>query len=225
MVNFLLSVIVYFTALFYLLASDTKVYKPVEVITNLSGMFIGTGFAIALNKAINSVFKVTFKMASFYGLWTYLTHEIFNASIITLPVLVSTFLAGVPVAGQYLVSLPAALELWLLKDRPISGLALLLCHMFPPYVVDAAFYSEVKHGIHPWITGLSIVGGVYYFGICGAIYGPLFLCGMYVILTVYMSWLQDIPLETSGGATVQAPPGCHLKTKTTPVFKRSESIY
>ena len=50
-------------------------------------------------------------MAAFYGLWTYLTHTVFNVSIVTVPVLVATFLASVPVAGQYLVALPAALEL------------------------------------------------------------------------------------------------------------------
>ncbi len=224
MVNFLLSIIVYFTALFYLLSSDSKSYKPVEIISNLSGMFIGSGFANALNKAINSVFTVTFKMASFYGLWTYLTHVVFNASVITVPVLVSTFLAAVPVAGQYLVALPAVMELWLIKERPISALALLTGHILPTYVVDAALYSELKQGIHPWITGLSIVGGVYYFGIFGAIYGPLFLCGMYVILSVYMGWLQDIPLDPTGPA---GHPGVS-RTKTmmtpTPVLKRSESV-
>ena len=102
-------------------------------------------------------------MATFYGLWTYLTHTVFNASIITLPVLISTFLAAVPVAGQYLVALPAALELWLLKERSISALALLLCHFLPTYVVDVAFYSEMKQGIHPWITGLSIGKSTFYF--------------------------------------------------------------
>ena len=111
-------------------------------------------------------------MATFYGLWTYLTHTVFNASIITLPVLISTFLAAVPVAGQYLVALPAALELWLLKERSISALALLLCHFLPTYVVDVAFYSEMKQGIHPWITGLSIGKSNFYFRISplGGIY-------------------------------------------------------
>ena len=219
MINFVLSVVVYFTALFYLLASNE--YKPVELISTYTKMWVGNGFANALHKGISSVFKVTFKMASFYGLWTYLTHTVFNASIITVPVLVSTFLAAVPVAGQYPVALPAALELWVLKERPISALALLLCHVLPTYVVDVAFYSEIKQGIHPWITGLSIVGGVYYFGICGAIYGPLFLCGMYVILSVYMGWLQDIPLEQTMKENVTK----NLSKVKTPVIKRSESIY
>lgn len=218
MVNFLLSMIVYFTALFYLLSSSGNVYRPVEMISQYSGMVMGTGFASALNKAINSVFTVTFKMATFYGLWTYLTHTVFSASIKTVPVLVATFLATVPVAGQYLVALPAALELWLVEERSISALALLLCHFLPTYVIDAAIYAEVRQGIHPWITGLSIVGGVYYFGITGAIYGPLFLCGMYVILSVYTGWLQDIPLETNKSKAQQQP-------MVTPVIKRSESVY
>jgi hypothetical protein len=45
------------------------------------------------------------------------------------------------------------MELWLAEDRWVSAVALVLCHLLPPYVVDAAIYSEVRHGIHPWITG------------------------------------------------------------------------
>jgi predicted PurR-regulated permease PerM len=225
MINFVLSTTVYFTALFYLLGSDSNVYKPVEIISNYSGMFVGTGFANALNRAINSVFTVTFKMAAFYGLWTYLTHAVFRASIITVPVIVATFLAAVPVAGQYLVALPAALELWLREDRWISALALIFCHLCPTYVVDAAIYAEVKQGIHPWITGLSIVGGVYCFGISGTIYGPLCLCGVYVILTVYTGWLQDIPMETSGTMMGLGKSKMQQTIAGTPVMKRSESVY
>ena len=72
MINFVLSVVVYFTALFYLLASNE--YRPVELISTYTKMWVGNGFANALHKGISSVFKVTIKMASFYGLWTYLTH-------------------------------------------------------------------------------------------------------------------------------------------------------
>ncbi len=226
MINFVLSTIVYFTALFYLLSANSQVYKPIEIITNHSGMFVGTGFANALNKAVTSVFKVTFKMALFYGLWTYLTHALFRASIVTVPVLSATFLAAVPVAGQVLVALPAALELWLTEERWISALALIVCHIVPTYVVDAAIYSEVKQGIHPWITGLSIVGGVYCFGMFGAIYGPLFLCGVYVILTVYTGWLQEIPMEPTaanlGKSKMQPQATSQLAT---PVIKRADSVY
>ena len=55
----------------------------------------------------------------------------------------------------------------------------------------------------------------------GSTYGPLFLCGMYVILSVYMGWLQDIPLEQTMKENVTK----NLSKVKTPVIKRSESIY
>ena len=61
----------------------------------------------------------------------------------------------------------------------------------------AYFYRQ---GIHPWITGLSIIGGVYWTGIPGAIYGPLLLCAVYVILSMYTGVLKEIPLETTAAA-------------------------
>ena len=67
-----------------------------------------------LQKAINSVFLITVKMSSFYLLWTYLTHVVFQASIVVLPLLFSSFIAACPFTGQHIVALPAALELWLL---------------------------------------------------------------------------------------------------------------
>ena len=64
--------------------------------------------------------------------------------MITIPVLAAAFLAAVPVAGQYLVAIPAALELFLAEDRWVAALLLILCHCVPTYVVDAAIYSEVR---------------------------------------------------------------------------------
>ena len=105
----------------------------------------------------------------------------------------------------------------------------MVCHIVPTYVVDAAIYAEVKHGIHSWITGLSIIGGIYCFGIPGAIYGPVILCVVYVIWTMamYTGFLQGL------GGNGNPPPGAdtHLgRSKlgasfVTPLLKRSESIY
>ena len=57
-------------------------------------------------------------------------------------------------------------------------------------MVDAAIYSEMKGGIHPWFTGLAVVGGVYVFGVVGAVYGPLALCVLYVLVSLYTSFMQ-----------------------------------
>ena len=94
-----------------------QVYKPAELLAK-HGKVLGEGFASSADRAVTGVFKLTFKMASFYGLWTYLTHTFFGASVVAIPMLAAAFLAAVPLAGQYVAAAPAALELWLAEGRP-----------------------------------------------------------------------------------------------------------
>ena len=50
----------------------------------------------------------------------------------------------------------------------------------------------MKGGIHPWFTGLAVVGGVYVFGVVGAVYGPLALCVLYVLVSLYSTFMQVV---------------------------------
>jgi hypothetical protein len=76
-----------------------------------------------------------------------------------------------------------------------------------------------------YFTGLSIVGGVYCFGIPGgAIYGPVILCIVYVVwtMTMYTGFLHQFGFEV--------PQNDHNLGKSklllnTPLLKRSESIF
>merc|ERR550532_1625585 len=149
----------------------------------------GTGF-------VNFVFLITVKMSSFYLLWTYVTHVVFQASIVVLPLLFSSFIAACPFTGQHIVALPAALELWLLQERPLAATLLVLMQVAPSWLVDGAIYSEIRGGLHPWFTGLAVVGGVYVFGVLGAIDGPLALCVLYVVINVYTTFMAETEPET-----------------------------
>jgi len=197
-INFLFGIIIYLTALFYLLSNSAHTYKPIEFLGQYN-FFNGPGVGTVLQNAVNSVLFITVKMSTFYLLWTYLTHTVAQATIVVLPMLFSSFLAAVPVTGQYLVSLPASLEVWLLQDRPIAAVLLMLLQVAPSWLVDAAIYSEMKGGIHPWFTGLAVVGGVYVFGVVGAVYGPLVLCVLYVVVTLYSTYIQDLEPATPVG--------------------------
>jgi predicted PurR-regulated permease PerM len=194
-VNFMFGIVIYLTALFYLLSNSSNTYIPMDLITQYS-LFQISGVGSSIQKAVNSVFLITVKMSSFYLLWTYLTHVIFQASIVVLPLLFSSFIAACPFTGQHIVALPAALELWLLQERPLAALLLVLMQVAPSWLVDAAIYSEIKGGIHPWFTGLAVVGGVYVFGPLGAIYGPLALCVLYVVMNVYTTFMEETEPET-----------------------------
>lgn len=202
-VNFFLSIIIYLTALFYLLSNSTESYIPIEIISQYS-IFQISGVGSSIQKAVNSVFLITVKMSSFYVLWTYVTHVVFGASIVVLPLLFSAFMAIIG-HGQTLVAVPGAVELACLQERPLAALALVVAQLAPSWLVDTAIYSEMRGGLHPWFTGLAVVGGVYLFGVLGAVYGPLMLCVLYVIISVYSSFMAetapDTPDTRLGGGT------------------------
>ena len=49
---------------------------------------------------------------------------------------------------------------------------------------------------HPYLTGLSIAGGMYLLGLEGAVLGPLLLCLLVVLFEVTLSSLRDSPGNT-----------------------------
>ena len=194
-VNLVFGIVIYLTALFYLLSNSANTYIPMDLATQYS-LFQVSGVGSSIQKAVNSVFLITVKMSSFYLLWTYVTHVVFQASIVVLPLLFSSFIAACPFTGQHIVALPAALELWLLQQRPLAATLLVLMQVAPSWLVDGAIYSEIRGGLHPWFTGLAVVGGVYVFGVLGAIYGPLALCVLYVVINVYTTFMAETEPET-----------------------------
>uniref|UniRef100_T1JEG2 Transmembrane protein 245 n=1 Tax=Strigamia maritima TaxID=126957 RepID=T1JEG2_STRMM len=85
LLNFFINCIVFMTALFYLLASSGKQYKVVELIGKVTPAGSGGRFGMAAEEAINGVFAASFKMAFFYGMWTWLMHTLFGVKMVYIP--------------------------------------------------------------------------------------------------------------------------------------------
>ncbi|KAG6455461.1 transmembrane protein 245 isoform X2 [Manduca sexta] len=207
-INMFINLVVFFTTLFYLLASSNALYKPVEVITQVQPNF-GPRLGIALSVAINQVFRASFKMALFYGLWTWLVHNLFGAKVVYLPSVLAAVLGAAPFLGPYLAGIPAALDVWL-QGRPLAALLLPLAQAAPIAFLDAAVYAEIKDGGHPYVTGLAIAGGIFYLGPEGAILGPLLLCCIMVVLNLSSTFLRDTPSEERAALHSRVRLGAYL---------------
>ena len=169
LVNFFFSFIVYITALFYLLSMSGTRYKPFQWLTDINlskyqaNSTISTStlnrsqFLIrAIEDSIRSVFVASLKMASFYGIYTYLIYSLFSVSIVYLPSILAALLAFLPLVGTYWVSLPGILELWLIQGKPFHAFVFTIMHCLPILIgVDKAIYSEIRVG-HPYLTGMFL---------------------------------------------------------------------
>lgn len=82
LLNGAFSLIIYTTTLFYLLSASKDTYKPLEW---FSGVSVGTKMGESVNKASQDVFGAALKMATFYGVYTWLTHSVLGANLVFIP--------------------------------------------------------------------------------------------------------------------------------------------
>uniref|UniRef100_A0A1I7VM90 Transmembrane protein n=1 Tax=Loa loa TaxID=7209 RepID=A0A1I7VM90_LOALO len=183
--NFFIEITVFLTTLYYLLASSQDIWLPTKWLSDtLPPSHDTTGSARlyiipAIEKAISGVFVLSAKMSLFYEQIL----DISNENSVEFQLLAAVF-ASVPVIAPCFVCIFGFLELYLAEHETAAALLFLLTSLAPKVFADTAFYNELR-GSHPYVTGLAIIGGIYWLGLQGAIIGPILLCSMIVLLNVY----------------------------------------
>lgn len=195
LLNFIIECIVFLTTVYYLLASSSEQWLPLHWVNDFSNSLQlhrlindsarrSLDIAKAVEIAISGVFVLSTKMAIFYGLYTYFVHSLFAMNIVFLPSMLAAIFAAIPIFPSYSVALFGIVECWLVRGDPIAAAVFTCASVAPIFFADPAFYRELK-GSHPYITGLAVVGGIYWLGLQGAIIGPIILCLMVALLNLY----------------------------------------
>lgn len=195
--------IIFTTALFYLLCASEEQYKPIELVKSL---MIGNDrthvmqargqaptrndFLNSVDESINAVFTASLKMMAFHGLSTWLLHRLFELEVVYIPSVISALFGAVPFISPYWASVPACFDLWL-SGQVSQAVLMLLLATIPSSFVTTSFYSEIKGAGHPYLTGLAIAGGVFVFGIEGALFGPMLLVSIR-LLSLIVIFFMDI---------------------------------
>ncbi|XP_071533777.1 transmembrane protein 245 isoform X2 [Panulirus ornatus] len=190
LLNALISVVIFMSSLFYVLSASDSVYKPVAILGNLApGQMNHLGKAV--EDAVNGVFIASLKMGAFYGMWTWLLHSLFSTNIVYIPSVLGAVFGAVPLVGTYWAALPGVLELCWSRGSPTLAMLLFAAQLLPMSCVDTAIYADIKGGSHPYLTGLAVAGGIFYWGAEGAVLGPMLLCILKVATNIYSTLIQS----------------------------------
>jgi len=191
-INFFLYLLIFVTTLFYLLSTSVDQYIPLKIVSGIVNPVI-KDFEIGntIQNAVNGVFGASIKMFCFYGLFTWVNHSLFGSGIVYIPSILAATFSVMPIIKVYWFCIPSLLELWLLKGSFIRGVGLLAFQVLPTLVVDTSIYGEIETSCHPYLTALAVAGGVYSYGLEGAIFGPLILCFLLVVSDLYSQVMKS----------------------------------
>ncbi|CAG2100895.1 unnamed protein product [Medioppia subpectinata] len=205
LMNLVFSFIIFMTALFYLLSASGEYYKPVELVNQIfpsevtpndinnstPNLSANSKLGRAVEEAVNGVFAASLKMSAFYGLYTWLIHTLFDASIVYIPSVMAAMFGAIPFISAFWASFPTFLDLFFVQNQTTKAILLLITAYFPAFFVDSTIYSEIKSAGHPYLTGLAIAGGLFYLGFEGAFFGPFLLCCLFVAFNIYKDIMQE----------------------------------
>lgn len=186
----LLSLFIFFIALYYLLRDGKRVRQILIELSPLSDRE-DRGVFDRLELAINSVIKGNLMLALTQGVLTTIGFSLFNVPSAILWGTVAAVAALIPGIGTGLVFLPAVAFLFF-TGANISALGLLVWGLLGVGLIDNLLGPKlVGRGmqLHPLLVLLSVLGGLMYFGPAGIFLGPLSLSLLFALLSIY----ADIP--------------------------------
>uniref|UniRef100_A0A7S2WEQ7 Uncharacterized protein n=1 Tax=Mucochytrium quahogii TaxID=96639 RepID=A0A7S2WEQ7_9STRA len=110
--------------------------------------------------------------------------------LVAIPSFICGIVAVLPLWGTYVVFVPVAMMLWV-QESHVFSILVCIVEIFLILIVDAKITSYIPGDSH--FVGLSIVAGLYAFGLFGFVYGPLLVGLTSCIVNIYLKYMQKPP--------------------------------
>src|SRR3989344_4961826 len=184
--SFLLSLFIFFIALYYLLREGPRVRHALIEFSPLSDNEDKAIFE-RLERAVNSVIKGNLMIALIQGALAMLGFAIFGVPHAILWGAVTAVAALIPGIGTALVFAPVIGFLFFTGDI-FSAVALVIWGALAVGLIDNLLGPRlIGRGmqLHPLLVLLSVLGGLIFFGASGIFLGPLSLSLFFSLLSIY----------------------------------------
>lgn len=190
----------FLTLLYYLLAAETDPLTRAVALMPLPPAARDRA-AASLNAALGGVFMSMLKLASFHGLFAWLTFRVAGAPLAYTSAVASAAFALLPFVPTYAVAIPGC-AVMALQGKVAAAVILLLAH-FGAYNIGDAKVLEDSGG-HPFMMSLAILGGLWAFS------NPLLGCLLGPTLLSLLGALGQLHTELMGGSTAGGGPALFL---------------
>jgi predicted PurR-regulated permease PerM len=182
----LLSLFIFFIALYYLLRDGKRVRETLIELSPLSDKE-DEGVLDRLELAINSTIKGSLVIALIQGVLTTIGFSLFGVPNAILWGMVAAFAALIPGIGTSLVLIPGVLFLFFTSTM-VATVGLLIWSVVAVGLIDNLLGPKIvgkKMKTHPLLILLSVLGGLAYFGPTGIFLGPLSIALLFALLSIY----------------------------------------
>jgi len=189
--SLLLSLFVFFVALYYLLRDGEKLRDRIVELSPLRDTYDESVFD-KLKLAVNSVVRGNLTIALIQGVLTGIGFTIFGVPNSVLWGSVAAIAALIPGLGTGLVFVPTILYL-VFTDNVTGAMGLIIWGVIAVGLIDNLLAPKLIGSgmqLHPLLVLLSVLGGITLFGPLGIFLGPLTLSLLFALLMIYSDIAQ-----------------------------------
>eukprot|EP01016_Furgasonia_blochmanni_P000661 TRINITY_DN10184_c0_g1_i10.p1 TRINITY_DN10184_c0_g1~~TRINITY_DN10184_c0_g1_i10.p1 ORF type:complete len:229 (-),score=47.34 TRINITY_DN10184_c0_g1_i10:236-922(-) len=177
LMDLIFKIILFLSCLFYLTSSHKSLFQHIMSVAPLE-MITKKEIDESMDSSVKGIFVCSLKISIYHSIFTWMIFDILGLDLSFISALLAGVISLIPLVSPVLLCIPASLYLYFGEGRALTAIFLPIVYLIISNKVFNDIY-EKQVVIHPYVTGLSVVFGVYAFNVSGVIYGPLVVCVMF----------------------------------------------